>query len=389
MHDLAHVAVVGASVTGFSAVRALRAEGYRGRITMIGAETHLPYDRPPLSKQVLAGAWDAHRVTLPGELDAELRLGVEATSVDIDGRVLLLSDDSAVSYDGMVIATGLRPRRLAVGGSPRGVHYLRTIDDCLALRSALLAGPRLAVIGAGFLGAEVAATAAGMGAEVTLIDVLDSPLIRQVGPAVSERLLELHAAHGVRFIGGVTVAGWQAADGRVSGVTLDNGQVVAADTVLVAIGSEPSTGWLAGTGISLSNGIDCDATCFAAPGVVAAGDVANWYDVSSGRRVRLEHRTNAVEHGMAAARSLLGADRPYSPIPYAWTDQHHVRLQVAGHIRSGQELHVVDGDSSGDFLGEYVADGRVQAIIAWNCARKFTVHRRRIGQPAMTTGAEL
>lgn len=319
------VVIVGASAAGLAAAESLRREGYGGRLHVVGAETHLPYDRPPLSKRVLSGEWAGDRTLIRdadalASLDANWILGTSAQGLDLEAREVRLADGWALGYDGLVIATGVSPRRLPSGHELTGVHTLRTRDDADRLRAALLEGPRVVVVGAGFLGAEVAAVASQIGLEVSLVYPQSVPM-GQLGVLVGSALAELHADRGVRLHTGTSVAELVADRGRVAGVRLVDGSRLDADLVLVAIGSVPNTGWLQGSGLGLSDGVECDALCRAAPGVVAAGDVASWFHPGVGRRVRVEHRMNAAEQGHAAARTLLDLPSAFAPVPYAWSDQ--------------------------------------------------------------------
>ena len=280
------VVIAGASLAGLTAAETLRADGYEGAVIVVDPSTTIPADRPPLSKQVLAGEWPPekaqHRAAarVP-ELALDLRLGVAATALDAATRSITLSDGSQISADGIVLAMGAAPRRLP-GDQPAGVHVLRTMDDCLALRSDLDKMPaRVAVIGAGFIGAEVAATCKSRGLEVTMIEAAPLPLGRVLPGELGGFIADLHRSHGVEVILGVGVEGLDSrtdveGSQRVSGVRLTDGTVVPAEVVVVGIGVVPNTGWLEGSGLRLDNGVACDATCSAAPGIVAAGDVASW-----------------------------------------------------------------------------------------------------------------
>ncbi|WP_435173802.1 NAD(P)/FAD-dependent oxidoreductase [Actinacidiphila sp. bgisy145] len=364
------VVVVGASAAGLAAVEALRRDGYDGALTLVGAEPHLPYDRPPLSKQVLAGAWPAERTALraPAELDAldvELRLGVAAAALSVVGRTVTLADGAELGYDGLVIATGVRPRRLGPGGA-EGLHVLRSLEDALALRERLAAGGRLVVVGGGFLGTEVAAAARTLGAAVTLVEPADVPLAHLLGPQVGGRLAQLHRDRGVDLRTGVAVMAVEEARGRVTGVRLADGALLPADDVLVAIGSLPNTEWLRGSGLRVADGIECDEYSAAAPGVYAAGDVARWFNPLFGTPMRVEHRTNASEQGMAAARNLLRPQepRPFAPVPYFWSDQYDLKVQAYGLPRGSSQARVVDGDlAAGRFLVAYGSGGRVTGVL--------------------------
>ncbi|MFJ4636978.1 NAD(P)/FAD-dependent oxidoreductase [Streptomyces hygroscopicus] len=360
------IVVVGASAAGLAAAETLRREGYEGTITLIGEEPHHPYDRPPLSKQILGGQWEADRVALraPADLDAlglELRLGTAATGLDLAGRTVGLADGARVPYDGLVIATGVRPRRLPGDGGERA-HVLRTLDDALALRDRLGPGRRLVVVGAGFLGAEAAAAARGLGMEVTLLEPAPVPLAPAVGEPVGRMLAEVHHDHGVALRTGVTVT--EVADG---GVRLADGTLVEADEVLVSIGSVPNTDWLEGSGLTVGDGLECDEYSAAAPGVYGAGDVARWHNPLFGTAMRIEHRTNATEQGMAVARNLLRPDerRPFAPVPYFWSDQYDLRIQAHGRLRGHEEIAVVEGAlEERKFLAAYRCGDRVAGVLA-------------------------
>ncbi|MFF5668643.1 NAD(P)/FAD-dependent oxidoreductase [Streptomyces hygroscopicus] len=360
------IVVVGASAAGLAAAETLRREGYEGTITLIGEEPHHPYDRPPLSKQILGGQWEADRVALraPADLDAlglELRLGTAATGLDLAGRTVGLADGARVPYDGLVIATGVRPRRLP-GDDGGRAHVLRTLDDALALRDRLGPGRRLVVVGAGFLGAEAAAVARGLGMEVTLLEPAPVPLAPAVGEPVGRMLAEVHHDHGVALRTGVTVT--EVADG---GVRLADGTLVEADEVLVSIGSVPNTDWLEGSGLTVGDGLECDEYSAAAPGVYGAGDVARWHNPLFGTAMRIEHRTNATEQGMAVARNLLRPDerRPFAPVPYFWSDQYDLRIQAHGRLRGHEEIAVVEGAlEERKFLAAYRCGDRVAGVLA-------------------------
>jgi NADPH-dependent 2,4-dienoyl-CoA reductase/sulfur reductase-like enzyme len=365
------VVIVGASAAGLTAAEALRRRGYDGALTLIGDERHLPYDRPPLSKQVLAGAWEPEQVLLRDKqalrgLDADLLLGQAAAGLDVTGRRVRLAGGGAVGYDAAVVATGVRPRRLP-GDRLAGVHVLRTLDDALALRARLLAGPRVVVVGAGFLGAEVAATAREMGLEVTLADPLPVPMHRQFGARAGSLIAQLHRDHGVAVRCGTGVSRFLAAAGRVTGVELADETVLDADLVVVAVGAVPATGWLAGSGLPLGNGVECDARCRAAPGIYAAGDVACWPNPLFGARMRLEHRMNATEQAIAVAGNLLGDGKPFAPVPYFWTDQYDTKIQAYGIFPPDAEFGLLSGDpGSRRFTAAYGRHGTVIGALGWN-----------------------
>ena len=357
---LRRIVIAGASAAGLSAAETLRREGFEGALTLIGRETHLPYDRPPLSKQVLTGTWPAERTALrrPEDIDAldlELRLGTAAAALSPAARTVTLADGTETGYDALIVATGVRPRRLPWCGTP-GVHVLRDLPDALALRQRLTAGRRLVVVGAGFLGSEVAAAARTLDVAVTLVEPAPTPLAHLVGPDAGAFLTRLHRDNGVDLRLGTEVTGIVTAGGRATGVRLADGTLLPADDVLVAIGSEPNTAWLRDSGLRLFDGVLCDEYSAAAPDVYAAGDVARWHNPLFGTDMRVEHRTNAAEQGMAAARNLLHPERaaPFAPVPYFWSDQHGTRIQAYGCLRGHDEAQVVEGDpADGRFLVAY------------------------------------
>ncbi len=382
------VGVVGASLAGLRAAEALRRDGFEGRITVIGAEDHLPYDRPPLSKQFLAGEAQvddlALRKTPYDDLDLDLRLGVRATGLDLDAREVALADGTAVAYDGLVLATGSSPRTLPGQPDLDGVVVLRTLDDALDLRERLASRPRVVVIGAGFIGSEVAATCRGLGLDVTVLEALPAPLVRGLGPVLGAACGELHRAHGVDLRLGVGVEGIEGGD-RVERVRLADGAVVEADVVVVGVGVVPNTGWLEGSGLTIDNGVVCDETLLAAPGVVAAGDVARWPNPRFGELMRLEHWTNAADQGVAAAQRLLHGDAPdapaYAPIPFVWSDQYDVKIQTIGHFRGDDEMHVVHGALADHrFVAVFGRDGRLVGALGFSMPAKLMQYRRMIDE---------
>ncbi|MFF7473960.1 FAD-dependent oxidoreductase [Streptomyces sp. NPDC008092] len=356
------IVIVGASAAGLAAAETLRREGYDGTLILVGDEPRVPYDRPPLSKQVLSAEWEPDRATLraPAELDAlelELRLGVAAVGLDAVDRTVRLADGSALSYDGLIVATGVRPRRLP----GEGAHVLRTLGDALTLRERLAPGRRLVVVGAGFLGAEAASVARRLGARVTLLEPAPVPLAHAVGEEVGRVLSRAHLERGVDLRTGVTVT-----EVTEDGVRLADGEEIEADEVLVAIGSLPNVEWLAGSGLTVGDGVVCDEYCEAARGVYAAGDFARWYNPLFGVSMRIEHRTNAAEQGMAAARNLLnpGARKAFAPVPYFWSDQYGMKIQAYGYLRGHEEVRFVEGESAeGRFVAAYRRGERLSGVL--------------------------
>ncbi len=380
------IVIVGASLAGLRAAETLRREGYDDRVVLVGAESHLPYDRPPLSKELLAGEWEPDQVALRkqpyDDLELDLQLGRRATRLDVTEGVVELDAGEPVAFDGLVIATGSRPRTLRGAPALDGIFVLRTLDDCLAIRSRLDAGPRVVVIGAGFIGSEVAATCRGRGLDITVLEMLATPLERAVGPVVGDACGKLHRDHGVDLRCGVTVAGFEGSD-RVERVRLADGDAVEADLVVVGVGVTPETGWLEGSALTLDDGVVCDATCLAAPRIVAAGDVARWPNpLFDGESMRVEHWTNATEQGVAAARRLLVDDESaeeFAPVPFVWSDQYDVKIQVVGSIRGDDEVAVVDGSlDEHRFVALFGRDGRLVGALGFSRPRLVMQYRRLI-----------
>jgi 3-phenylpropionate/trans-cinnamate dioxygenase ferredoxin reductase subunit len=366
------ILVVGASLAGIAAAEELRLQGFEGELLMIGAEERHPYDRPPLSKGLLTGALEPEACLLrrsewEDELDVQLLLGSPATGLDLAARRVTLASGAQVLFDGLVIATGAEPVELP-GRRLIGVHTLRTIDDALAIRARLTGGARLAVVGGGFIGSEVAASATRYGGSITVIEALSAPLARVLGTAIGGAIAQLHSAHGVNVRCGVPVSGLQGTE-RVEGVLLANGSIVEADVVVVGLGVRPCCEWLLGSGLALNDGVVCDAFCrTAVPIVVAAGDVARWAHPMLGS-VRLEHWDNAVGQGQAAAISLLKPEgaRPFAPVPYVWSDQYDRKLQLVGHPRPGDKAFVASGSLDDcEFLALYGREGQLTAGLGVN-----------------------
>jgi NADPH-dependent 2,4-dienoyl-CoA reductase/sulfur reductase-like enzyme len=390
------VVVVGASLAGLRATETLRRDGFDGRVVLVGAEPHLPYDRPPLSKQLLAGEWEPPELALRrapyDELEIELRLGVRATALDAAARELTLDGGERLAFDGALLATGAVPRTLPDMPDLDGIFVLRTIDDALKLRARLDEGPRVVVVGAGFIGSEVAATCRLRGLQVTVLEALPAPLVRGLGPVLGMVCGELHRDHGVDLRLGVGVAAIEG-DGRVERVRLDDGTTVAADVVVVGVGVAPVTDWLEGSGLVLDNGIVCDETLLAAPGIVAAGDVARWPNpLFDGEMMRLEHWTNAAEQGVAAARRLLfdfgplvdgTAPEVYAPVPFVWSDQYDRKIQTVGHFRGDDEMEVVYGSlEERRFVAVFGRNGRLVGALGFSMPAKVMQYRKMIEERA-------
>ncbi|MYV47147.1 FAD/NAD(P)-binding oxidoreductase [Streptomyces sp. SID2888] len=386
------ITVVGASAAGLSVVEGLRREGYAGSITWIGEEAHLPYDRPPLSKQLLSGAWETGRLRLrdPGDFEAlgvDLRLGARAVALDARKRTIALADGGSADYDTLVVATGTRARRLPGTDGVASVHVLRTVEDALSLREALAGKPHLVVVGGGFVGAEAAAVARGLGCEVTLVTDTAQPMGDALGDELGSMLRAVHTEHGVRIETGALVGQVLTDGGRACGVRLVDGRTIAADAVLVGIGAQPNVEWLAGSGVPVGNGVECDATLYAGSGVWAAGDVASWLHPRTQEPVRIEHRTNAAEQGLAVARNILAGPeraRPFDSVPYVWSDQYDLKIQIHGRTRGADEVRIVEGSlTDRRLIALYTKRGRVCAAVGVNMMRALRGYRVQVAEAAV------
>ncbi|MEY2434219.1 MAG: hypothetical protein QOC92_3944 [Acidimicrobiaceae bacterium] len=381
------VVVVGASLAGFRAVEELRHQGYDGHLTVVGAEAHLPYDRPPLSKQILSGSWEIDRLPLNAigkdidDLAIDWRLGVAARGLDLGRRHVELADASTIPFDGLVIATGAGVRTLPGQPDLEGLHTLRTLDDCLALRADLDKLPeRVVVVGAGFIGAEVAATARERGLDVTLLEALPTPLQRALGDEMGAVCGDIHREHGVDVRLSTGVAGFEDdGRGRLRGIRLTDGTVIDTEVAVVGVGVAPNTAWLEDSGLTIDNGVLCDETCLAAPDVVAAGDIARWPNRRFGEVMRVEHWENAQEQGAHAARRLLGHPEPYEPVPWFWSDQYDRKIQLAGRSSADDEVQVVEGSiAERRFVALYGRAGRVVGVLGMNRPRIVMEYRQLI-----------
>ncbi|ORV91918.1 pyridine nucleotide-disulfide oxidoreductase [Mycobacterium interjectum] len=374
--QLKEVVVVGGGVAGTRAAEALRQDGYDGALTIVGAERHAPYHRPPLSKKLLTG--QVHRagvdIAPQFELEARVLRGASAIKLDLSSRTVHLRDenqDLSLQFDGLVIASGATPRQWPGASVPDGVLTLRTVDDCLAIRERLGSRPRVVVVGGGFIGAEVAASCRSIGLEVALIEKATSPLLAALGNELAPRWAELHRQHGVDVRVGVGVEGFLGS-GRVEGVRLTDGSRVPADLVIVGLGVTPVTDWLDGSGLRVDDGVVCDGTGAAegdtgGAAVVAAGDVARWWHPLYERHLRTEHWEDAGRQGEAAARTLLaGPDRAdsYDELPYFWSDQYDVKVQMLGVPTDYDAVDIVEGDPDAwEFLAAYGRGGRTIAVL--------------------------
>lgn len=386
------IVVVGASLAGQRAARALRSAGFTGELTLVGEERHVPYNRPPLSKAVLRGDMGFSELMLDREaqrLDVAWRLGTRATRLDVANGIVGLADGSTVNFDAALIATGVSARRLEVpGANLENIHYLRTFDDAEKLREALASATNLLVVGAGFIGCEVAASAVQMGIAVTVVDPAAVPMERVLGAELGLAAQRRHEEHGVRFLMGRSIVGFE---GRhaVAAALLDSGERVRADVVVIGIGSVPNTSWLEGSGLECSNGVVCEETCLvpATQGrIAAAGDVANWpHPAYGGRRMRVEHWSQAAEQGEAAALALLDpcAARPYAPVLSMWSDQYGRKLQAVGAPWLGDRIQVSEGTiESHQYVAEAYLGVRLVGAVIFAMPSRAAKYRRRLEEAA-------
>lgn len=370
------VTIVGASAAGLSVAETLRNDGFTGVIALVGEEPRHGYDRPPLSKKLHRSESEPAMLTDPARLarlDLDLRLGVRAIAADAAARTLTLATGDIIAWDALVVATGVKPAELPGGGLT-----LRTFDDAVRLGVAVDKAESVLIVGAGILGCELAALVVDSGRRAIMVDPQSAPMVDRFGPEVAQRLFELHAARGAEMHFGVPVE--QVRSGE--GIDLIDGRRLDADLVLVAVGARPETGWLESSRIPLGNGVVCDEYCRALPNVYAAGDVANWFNPRFGRRMRIEHRMNATEQGMAVAANILGQRQVFDPIPYFWTDQYDQKIQVHGLIGGGRQVTLLSGTTKDEgFLLAYSAAGIVEGVLGWNMAGAVRKARALVGKP--------
>ncbi len=374
--------IIGAGLAAVRTAEQLRRSGYSGAITLVGAETHAPYDRPPLSKQLLRGelAGPAEVALKPAEFYRDnaitLRLGAAATGLDTDAHTVRLADGARIGYDRLVIATGVTPRWLPGCPPLAGVHVLRSVDQAVALRAGASAGRRAVVVGAGFIGCEVAAALRAADVAVTLVEPAPAPLASVVGPQVGALIARLHRDEGVSVRTGVGVAE-VTGTGHVEAVTLDDATVVPADLVVVGIGSRPVTDWLAGSGVTVDNGVVCDRLGRSSvPDVWALGDVAAWAHGDTHRRI--EHWSNVADQARTLVAGMLNLDPPArSAVPYVWSDQYGLKLQCLGDPHPGDTVHIAT-DHGREFLAYYERDGMLAAVVAAGMASQIRSARKKL-----------
>ncbi len=383
------VAIAGAGHAAGQVVATLKQKKYGGTIMLVGEEPWLPYQRPPLSKKFLAGELDAERLhfkpqSFYDDPQIEVRLETRIDSIDRKAKALKTSNEESIAFDTLVIATGARPRVLDVPGVDLdGIHYLRTIADVTAIRKQLAEGTRLAIVGAGYIGLEVAAVAAQLGAQVTVIEMEDRVMSRVVSPPISAFYQEEHAAHGVDVMLSTGVSGFSG-NGKVAAVDLADGKQLAADMVIVGIGIVPNTELASGAELEVDNGIVVDDHCRTSdPGIFAVGDCTRHPNEILGFSVRLESVHNALEQAKTAASNICGEDSSYAQVPWFWSDQYDIKLQIAG-LSQGYEQVVVRGEPRDrSFACLYLKDGQLIAVDAVNSPKDFMQSKALIAAHAV------
>jgi len=374
------IVIVGGGLAATRTAEQLRRADFTGPITIVSDEVHLPYDRPPLSKEVLRSEVDD--VTLKprefyDEQNITLRLGSAATGIDTAAQTVTLDDGSTLTYDELVIATGLVPRRIPAFPDLEGIRVLRSFDESLALRRHASQAQRAVVVGAGFIGCEVAASLRGLGVDVVLVEPQPAPLASVLGEQIGGLVARLHSEEGVDVRTGVGVAEVRGS-GHVESVELTDGTEVNADLVVVGIGSRPATDWLEGSGIEVDNGVICDAAGrTSAPNVWALGDVASWRD-PKGHQARVEHWSNVAEQARAVVPAMLGRDVPAGVVvPYFWSDQYDVKIQCLGEPAATDTVHLVEDDGR-KFLAYYERDGALAGVVGGGMPGKVMKARAKI-----------
>ena len=383
--------IVGGGLSATRVAEQLRKSEYTGPVTIVSDENHLPYDRPPLSKDVLYDSAKGHGdiALRPAEFytdsDVTLRLGSGAQLLDTAAQTLTLANGTELGYDDLVIATGLVPRRIPSLPDLDGIHVLRSLDEALALREHAGRARRAVIIGAGFIGCEVTASLRRLGVDVVLVEPQPTPLATVLGEQIGELVARLHRAEGVDVRTGVGVAGVRGESGAVSAVELSDGTVLDADLVVIGIGSRPATDWLVGSGVALDNGVVCDeAGRTSAPHVWAIGDVASWRD-AHGRQVRVEHWSNVAEQARMMVPAMLGLEPPeLVVVPYFWSDQYDVKIQCLGEPEADDTVHLVSDDGR-KFLAYYSRDGVLVGVVGGGMPGKVMKARSTIAAGAAIT----
>jgi 3-phenylpropionate/trans-cinnamate dioxygenase ferredoxin reductase component len=381
--------IVGASLAGLRAAESARAAGFAGELTLIGGEPHAPYTRPPLSKELLRDATLRETIDLRHRVDAHWLLGRHAIGLDLAGQRVELDTGDSVPYDAVIIATGCSARRWSAHKPPPvQLHTLRTVDDALAFRAAVGVASRVLIVGAGFIGCEVAATLRSLGRDVTLVDIESRPM-KVLGPEIGRLCAELHRAHGVNLRLDTGVCGFERRR-RTLVAHLDDGSVVEADVCLIATGAVANTEWLLGSGVPLDSGVICDQTCAVpgAHGVFAAGDVARWpHPLIPDALVRVEHWSHAAEQGMIAGHNAVvdaSERRDYAAVPSFWTDQYGRKIQSVGFPQHAESVRLSEGEFDHRFVMVGERHDRVVSAVAVDAPSRMVRYRTQLASSLAT-----
>ena len=395
MANIASYVIVGAGIAGNAAAETLRKQGFEGEVHLVGAEPHRPYDRPPLSKEFLSGSKEQDKLFFkPEDFYAEhsiqLHLGTEATALDPTSKTLTLADGASLRFDKLLLATGSRVRTLPIPGSElEGIHYLRTIDDSQAIAQSMNSASRVVIVGAGFIGSEVAAVCKTAGIEVTVLEIQPQPMAHILGEEMGAIYANLHTSRGIDLRLQEGISGIRGSS-RAEQIITDQGNAIDCDFVVIGVGIAPDTALAESAGLEVDRGILVDEHCQTShPDIYAAGDVANWFHPGLGHRLRVEHWDNALNQGAAAAKSMLGAPEPYSPTLYFWSDQYDLNIQYLGHATEWDEIAVRGNPDEEKFTAFYLKDGSVHGALVVNNFRDIRPTRTLIGQKTPITAASL
>lgn len=381
--------ILGAGAAGLAIAEALVERGWDGEIVLVGAENYLPYDRPPLSKALLAGSEEFDFVRLCTDEDIiknniDLVLGVTATGLDALNHVVELSTGETLSYDKLIIATGVDARQLPITADIDSAVTLRTFDDAMKFRPELVEGRHILVVGAGFIGLEVAATAIQKGCTVNVVEPSPGVLYGKFPEILADRIEKSHSEKGVNFHFGQFVDTWNAPGGKLKSVILSDGTELKADAALIGIGTIPATSWLANSGLNISDGIICDARGTAGEDIYAIGDVSNWHHPIVGENRRIEHRLSAGEQAQIVAAELTGTESPHLDLPFFWTDQYREKWQAYGYMNWKDDLEIIlDDPDANKLVAVLRRDGRLEAVIGKNAVKQIMPYRRELKQAAV------
>ncbi len=387
--------IVGAGIAGGTAAETLRKQGFDGEVHLVGAEPHRPYDRPPLSKEFLSGAKEEEKLFFKpedfyAEQSIELHLGTEATALDPSSKTVTLANGESLRFDKLLLATGSRVKTLPIPGSDlEGVHYLRTIDDSRAIAQAMNGASKVVIVGAGFIGSEVAAVCKTAGLEVTVLEIQPQPMAHILGEEMGAVYANLHTSRGIDLWlreGISEIRG----NAHAEQVITDHGNAIDCDFVVIGVGIAPDTSLAQSAGLQVDGGILINESCQTShPDIYAAGDIANWYHPGLGHRLRVEHWDNALNQGAAAAKSMLGAPEPYAPTLYFWSDQYDLNIQYLGHAAEWDEIAIRGNPDEEKFTAFYLKDGSVHGALVVNNFRDIRPTRTLIGQKTPVDASSL